>query len=173
MNFYWFFCLFFAMGAVFFDLMWEKVPNIWIVTGFCIRMSEHLLFEIRTDFPGAGIRFWGGIGMALVVFFPLFFGKMIGTGDIKVFLVLGSVLGSRKILICIGISFCIGALEALYLLFFRCDWRQRLAYFITYFQRVYTEKTILPYLVLGKRPENIHFTIPILGSVLLLYLGGN
>lgn len=24
----------------------------------------------------------------------------------------------------------------------------------------------------GKRPENIHFTIPILGSVLLLYLGG-
>ena len=106
------------------------------------------------------------------LFFPLFLGKMIGTGDIKVLAVLGSVLGPRKILFCIVTAFLLGAVESFFLLFFRCDWRQRFLYFFQYLQRAYVERSLPPYLVPGKRPENIHFTIPILGSVLLLYLGG-
>ena len=76
------------------------------------------------------------------------------------------------ILFCIVTAFLLGAVESLFLLFFRCDWRQRFLYFFQYLQRAYVERSLPPYLVPGKRPENIHFTIPILGSVLLLYLGG-
>ena len=65
-----------------------------------------------------------------------------------------------------------GGIFLVFLLFFRCDWRQRFLYFFQYLQRAYVERSLPPYLVPGKRPENIHFTIPILGSVLLLYLGG-
>lgn len=43
---------------------------------------------------------------------------MIGTGDIKVLAVLGSVLGPRKILFCIVTAFLLGAVESLFLLFF-------------------------------------------------------
>lgn len=70
------------------------------------------------------------------------------------------------------IRFWGGIFLVLFLLFFRCDWRQRFLYFFQYLQRAYVERSLPPYLVPGKRPENIHFTIPILGSVLLLYLGG-
>ena len=128
--------------------------------------------EVIQGLGSAVIRFWGGIFLVLFLFFPLFLGKMIGTGDIKVLAVLGSVLGPRKILFCIVTAFLLGAVESLFLLFFRCDWRQRFLYFFQYLQRAYVERSLPPYLVPGKRPENIHFTIPILGSVLLLYLGG-
>ena len=154
MDFSMLFCIIFTMGAVFFDCKWEKVPNLWILTGWQISMTEHLCRQV------------------LFLFFPLFLGKMIGTGDIKVFAVLGSVFGPGKILGCIVAAFLLGALESVFFLFFRCDWRQRFLYFLQYVQRACTERSLPPYLVPGKRPENIHFTIPILGSVLLLYLGG-
>lgn len=166
------FCIAFTAGAVIFDCKWEKVPNPWILTGFQISMTEHLCREIAQGFGDAVLRFWGGIFLVLFLFFPLFLGKMIGTGDIKVLAVLGSVLGPRNILFCIVTAFLLGAVESFFLLFFRCDWRQRFLYFFQYLQRACVERSLPPYLVPGKRPENIHFTIPILGSVLLLYLGG-
>lgn len=131
--------------------------------------------SVQTGCTGAwrsGIPLLGREFAGAVLFFPLFLGKMIGTGDIKVFAVLGSVFGPGKILGCIVAAFLLGALESVFFLFFRCDWRQRFLYFLQYVQRACTERSLPPYLVPGKRPENIHFTIPILGSVLLLYLGG-
>lgn len=84
------------MGAVFFDCEWEKVPNLWIIAGLQISMAEHLSGEVIQGLGSAVIRFWGGIFLVLFLFFPLFLGKMIGTGDIKVLAVLGSVLGPRE-----------------------------------------------------------------------------
>ena len=172
MGFSMLFCLAFAMGAVFFDCKWEKVPNLWVVTGMQISMTQHLCREIFQGFGDALFRFWGGIFLVLVLFFPLFCGKMIGTGDIKVLAVLGSILGPGKIFRCIVTAFLLGAAESFFFLFFRCDWRQRFLYFFRYLQRCCEERSLPPYLVPGKRPENIHFTIPIFGSILLLYLGG-
>ena len=172
MDFSMLFCIIFTMGAVFFDCKWEKVPNLWILTGWQISMTEHLCRQVAQGLGEAVFRFWGGSLLVLFLFFPLFLGKMIGTGDIKVFAVLGSVFGPGKILGCTVSAFLLGALESVFFLFFRCDWRQRFLYFLQYVQRACTERSLPPYLVPGKRPENIHFTIPILGSVLLLYLGG-
>ena len=154
MSFSMLFCIVFTMGAVFFDCEWEKVPNLWIIAGLQISMAEHLSGEVIQGLGSAVIRFWGGIFLVLFLFFPLFLGKMIGTGDIKVLAVLGSVLGPRKILFCIVTAFLLGAVESLFLLFFRCDWRQRFLYFFQYLQRAYVERSLPPYLVPGKRPEN-------------------
>ena len=98
MSFSMLFCIVFTMGAVLFDCKWEKVPNLWIIAGLQISMAEHLSGEVIQGLGSAVIRFWGGIFLVLFLFFPLFLGKMIGTGDIKVLAVLGSVLGPRKIL---------------------------------------------------------------------------
>jgi prepilin peptidase CpaA len=118
MSFSMLFCIVFTMGAVFFDCKWEKVPNLWIIAGLQISMAEHLSGEVIQGLGSAVIRFWGGIFLVLFLFFPLFLGKMIGTGDIKVLAVLGSVLGPRKILFCIVTAFLLGAIESLFLLFF-------------------------------------------------------
>ena len=111
MSFSMLFCIVFTMGAVFFDCKWEKVPNLWIIAGLQISMAEHLSGEVIQGLGSAVIRFWGGIFLVLFLFFPLFLGKMIGTGDIKVLAVLGSVLGPRKILFCIVTAFLLGAVE--------------------------------------------------------------
>ena len=84
MSFSMLFCIVFTMGAVFFDCKWEKVPNLWIIAGLQISMAEHLSGEVIQGLGSAVIRFWGGIFLVLFLFFPLFLGKMIGTGDIKV-----------------------------------------------------------------------------------------
>ena len=84
MSFSMLFCIVFTMGAVFFDCEWEKVPNLWIIAGLQISMAEHLSGEVIQGLGSAVIRFWGGIFLVLFLFFPLFLGKMIGTGDIKV-----------------------------------------------------------------------------------------
>ena len=84
MSFSMLFCVVFAMGAVFFDCKWEKVPNLWSIAGLQISMAEHLSGEVIQGLGSAVIRFWGGIFLVLFLFFPLFLGKMIGTGDIKV-----------------------------------------------------------------------------------------
>ena len=39
MSFSMLFCVVFAMGAVFFDCKWEKVPNLWIIAGLQISMA--------------------------------------------------------------------------------------------------------------------------------------
>lgn len=46
MDFSMLFCIIFTMGAVLFDCKWEKVPNLWILTGWQISMTEHLCRQV-------------------------------------------------------------------------------------------------------------------------------
>lgn len=162
------FCTIFSGVAVIMDVKWEKVYNFWSYGGWL----SWLLFQYISEDRMNWLNFLGGTVVPILVMFPLFLGKMIGTGDIKVFAVLGSVLGVEKILQCMVLSFLIGALIAVPVLIFRCNIRERFVYFFTYLKQVFLTKTFPAYLAPGKRPENIHFTIPIFGSVLLLCSGG-
>lgn len=162
------FCAVFSGISVIMDAKWDKVYNFWICAGWA---ASFLL----SFFPGgwSAVRmFFGGTAIPILVLFPLFVGKMLGTGDIKVFAVLGSAVGGRKILLCMILSFLLGVIPALWGLLFRCDAGERFSYFFTYLQTVLRTGTFPAYLAPGKRPENIHFTIPIFGSVLLLISGG-
>ncbi|MBS6193963.1 MAG: prepilin peptidase [Clostridiales bacterium] len=162
------FCAFFSGIAVIMDIKWEKVYNFWSYGGWLSCLIVRGISEGSVDWGGA----LTGTAVPLFILFPLFLGKMIGTGDIKVFAVLGCAMGAGKILQCMILAFLLGAVISLPVLIFRCNIRERFAYFFTYLNQVFTTKTFPAYLAPGKRPENIHFTIPIFGSVLLLSLGG-
>lgn len=162
------FCLIFSIISMFMDVKWEKVFNCWIAFGVVCSLGICLVSGHGADIL-EGIA---GMLLPIVILFPLFLGKMLGTGDIKVFAVLGSVMGCRQILICMMGSFLIGAVIAVPVLLFRCSVKERFAYFFTYLSHVLTTKTFPPYLAPGKHPENIHFTIPIFCSVLLLSIKG-
>lgn len=158
----------FSLVSAIMDIKWERVYNYWIVFGLLCSLLGCLSHNGL-----AGImNLIFGMTLPLAVLFPLFLGKMLGTGDIKVFAVLGSMMGARWILVCMAWSFIIGAVIAVPVLVFRCNVKERFAYFFTYLNHVLATKTFPPYLAPGKRPENIHFTIPIFCSVLLLSIKG-
>lgn len=166
------FCAFFAMGAALMDLKWEKVPNSWCAFGLFSSVAVQF-YQILFEREHPDLRSMiCGIVVPLILLFPLFAAKMLGTGDMKVFSVLGSMVGAATIIRCIILSFLLGAVIAVPVLFFYCDYKRRIFYFISYLRHVMETKTIPPYLVPGDAPENLHFTLPILGSVWLLILGG-
>lgn len=162
------FCLIFSFGAMIMDLKWEKVCNFWNYGGWAAVLLGRGLLE-----GGSGwIIGLVGTAVPLMVLFPLFLGKMLGTGDIKVFAVLGSIMGAKRVCYCIFLSFLVGALISLPILLFRCNVRERFAYFFIYLKKVLETRTFSSYLIPGNRPENIHFTIPVFISVVLFCAGG-
>lgn len=150
------------------DMKQEKVSNYWILIGIVTS------FYLRIFFLG-NTTLWNwleGMFVPFIVLFPLFVGKMLGTGDIKVFMVLGSIMGKIRILQCMLVAFVIGGIISIPVLLIRCDIYERFSYFISYVVSVMQTRTIQPYLAPGERPENIHFTIPIFCSVVLLIVQG-
>lgn len=148
------------------DIKWEKVFNWWVLTGWVTSFLIRFYYMDNMDWM---LFFSGTVGTFLILF-PLFLFKMLGTGDIKVFMVLGSITGIRKNVECIVISFIIAAVISLPVLIFRCDIRERFKYFFSYVEESLKNKTILPYLAPGKRPENIHFTIAVTCSVIYMII---
>lgn len=168
MDFIWFFCAVFSGISMIMDIKWEKVFNFWIVTG----LAASFVFCLKGEEGTGYVRFASGAFMPVVLLFPLFVGKMLGTGDIKVFAVIGSLMGPRQGLECMAWAFAAGAVIAVPVLLIRCDVRERFTYFFNYLNHIFITKTFPPYLVPGKRPENIHFTIPIFCSVVLMIVKG-
>ena len=150
------FCLIFSFGAMIMDLKWEKVCNFWNYGSWITVLLGRGILEGGSGWLGG----LAGTAVVIIVLFPLFLGKMLGTGDIKVFAVLGSAMGAKSVCYCIAFSFLLGALISLPILLF------------TYLRRVLETRTFSAYLVPGSRPENIHFTIPIFISVVLFCAGG-
>lgn len=164
-----FICILFSGVSVFMDLKTEKVSNIWILVG-CVVSLLMKIFDLNE------VTIWNwlqGMLFPILLLFPLFLGKMLGTGDIKIFMVLGSVLGWKKIFQCIMIAFLIGAMISVPILILRCNIWERFSYFISYVVSVKKTRKIQPYLATGKRPENIHFTIPIFFSIVFLIMKGD
>ena len=160
------FCAFFTFISMLMDIKWEKVCNHWICAGWLAGVDFRLYLESETGW----VHIAADTLFPLLILFPLFIFKMIGTGDIKVFMVTGSVMGIKDNVICIAVSFVIAAMAAVPILIFRCDWRERLRYFSTYVRQVMAAGKAVPYITPGKHPENIHFTIPVFLSVVYLFL---
>lgn len=153
--------------AVCMDLNREKIDNPWIVFGWFVGFFYQLW---KRGLKGTGIFLLGAL-VPVVILYLLFVFRMIGAGDIKLFSVLGGFMGPAAVAVCIGISFLFGAALSLAVLILCGNLKSRLRYFAGYFNRLITTKEIIPYLRKGRRMENIHFSVPILMSV-LLFAGG-
>lgn len=80
----------------------------------------------------------------------------------------GAVL---PVLFCIFYSFILGAILSLAFLITCGNFLQRFSYFSDYISTFLKTKKRVPYYFTGARPENIHFTVPVLMGV-MLYAGG-
>lgn len=153
--------------AMFMDLCWMRVDNGWILlslgVGFVCRC---LLYKT------AGIaEFAAGAVLPLLILGVLFYFRMLGAGDIKLFCALGGIMGVAEIIQCMLYSFLLGGIFSLGILILWGDFRERMRYFFQYFQEFFSTGKVKPYLKPGMTSENFHFTVPVFLSV-LLYAGG-
>lgn len=159
--------LFLAAMAVILDLWKGKIPNVLTFAGVAVGG----VFQF-TNYGYMGIiLFLGGACTPLLVLGVLYYFRMIGAGDIKLFCALGGFLGSVKILTGIFIAFLVGAGISVILILWRRNLWSRLAYFYAYISNYFYSKKWVPY----RRDEDVdshmHFSVPILISI-ILYVGG-
>lgn len=154
--------------AMLMDLRSGKADNGWILfsmaAGFCMLLLE--------KGPAAIPDFALGAVLPLFLLGGLFLFGMLGAGDIKLFCVLGSVMGMEAVLKCIFLSMFTGACISFAILKSEGNFCHRFHYFLGYVKETVTTQQILPY---SKRdissPECFHFTVPIFLSA-VLYAGG-
>lgn len=159
--------LYMAFLAVCSDLHTEKIPNSGILTFWV----TGLLYQISTGGWKGILQFIAGVLVPLILLMILFFFRMLGAGDIKLFSALGAVMGPVLILKCILYSLLIGAVLSVVMLLSMGILKERLWYFANYFRNFLLTKTAVPYRKKGKQVEHIHFSVPIFLSV-MLHTGG-
>lgn len=154
--------------AVLMDLRSAKVDNGWILFSMGAGFVMLLLDKGPSAIPGFAL----GAVLPLLLLGGLFIFHMIGAGDIKLFCVLGSVMGMEAVLKCIFISMLTGACISFAILRSEGNFCHRFHYFFSYVKETIETRQIRPY---TKRDisslECFHFTVPIFLSA-VLYAGG-
>lgn len=153
--------------AVFMDFLMEKVVNSFICAGLMIG----LLLQIRMWQAKGIVAYFMGILVPFVLLLPLFYFRMLGAGDIKLFCVLGGILGWESIVKVMVCSFFLGAVLSLAFLISCGNLKERCIYFFHYLYQYVITKEERPYMQKGKQVENIHFTVPVFLGI-MLYAGG-
>lgn len=149
------------------DLRKQKIPNIWILTGWILGSGLQMLYNGWTGV----LKFFIGAGAPILWLFPLFHFRMLGPGDIKLLSVLGGLLGYCAVGRLTIISFFLGGILSLGLLINSGTMEFRFRYFANYFRMYLKDQKHRPYYKVGAQAENFHFTLPILLGV-FLYVGG-
>lgn len=156
-----------ATVAACMDLVSERIDNRLILFGWVLGLGYQI-----GHLGSAGIPvFLVGALAPVLLLYLLFYFRMLGAGDIKLFSVLGGFMGPAAILKCVAVSFILGAVLSVGFVLVCGNLMSRLWYFANYLNRVFTTKKVIPYYLPGKRMENIHFSIPILMGV-MIYTGG-
>ena len=158
--------------SVLYDLYEDKISNYIILFGF-LQIFVNLIVEsvlFGFDFKRI-IEIFTGIIFPLILMFPLFYLHMIGTGDIKLFMVIGGFLGIKLIFICIFLSFVIGVVVSIYKMIKYHLFHERFAYFFTYMKKFLYTKERVEYFNEGLLEKcKIHFSVPIASSVAILFV---
>lgn len=149
------------------DLQRTQIRNGWILWSLFAGFSLRILL----DGPGGVPAFMLGAVLPLVIVGWLFYFRMLGPGDIKLFCALGGIMGPIAILKCIMVSFLIGAVLSLAILISCGIFCQRFLYLLDYLNEFARTGKRKPYYKKGMAMENIHFSVPIFLSV-MLYTGG-
>ncbi len=149
--------------AVITDFKNYKVPNALIINGILMGF----LFNGLYGNAGSCVDAFLGMIFPAVIFMCLYHWSMIGAGDIKLFMVCGSFLGTKGTLKVIVWSFIIGAVLSLLLLIKNRNLFQRLNFFTTYLKRVWRLKQLDTYYAIGrpKKEETLHFSLSIFLAV--------
>ena len=156
-----------VLAAAWDDLRSGRISNQLIVTG----LLAGFLCQV-VQYKAAGIvLFLGGSLLPLLLLGMLFYFRMLGAGDIKLFCVVGGFLGAMDLLKCMLVAVVFGAVWSFWILWRRHLWTERFGYFMQYTAMYAKERHWKSYLDGVGKAGRICFSLPILASV-LCYMGG-
>lgn len=152
--------------AAFFDKKQFRVPNWLCMMGVINGLSYHLLVDgLHTFF-----RYLGGMLLPVFCLWILFYFRMIGAGDIKLFAVIGSFIGKDVVWVMIY-SMVVNGIFSFFILYRERAFVQRFLYFGEYIKNFFWIKERNPYCGVDWKssPFAIHFTVGIwIGFLLYL-----
>ena len=147
-----FFLIPIGLFAVFFDLRKGKIPNELIVIGLIFGCC----FQIRQAKAVGLLLFLGGACIPVVLGAGIYYFRMMGAGDMKLWAVVGGFLGPQRAVYCMIASLFVGAVLSIFVLLKRRNLKIRQ-------QNGVWE----PYLNEKDQDGRFHFAIAILGGILL------
>ncbi len=134
---------FISVGASYFDIRYRKVPNIyWILTLFGT-MNIYTLVTLKTHQINK-LSLLGFIIPFVLHIIPFSLG-LVYAGDIKLFMVMGLILGDSKICILMALSYIIGGIFSLFYMFYYKEFIQRMRRIIKYFKLCIITHTMYNY----------------------------
>ena len=95
--------------AVVLDFKYFKISNRLILTGYILA----LIIRCAQNGPIEFIYVLVNISIPVIVLYLFYRMRAIGAGDIKLFSMVGSFVNLKEMMVCIGVSFVIGAVLAL------------------------------------------------------------
>ena len=103
-----------AVAAVY-DIRFRRIPNWLVLTGLILGVGlNSFLFEWR------GLRFaLLGLGLAMLIYFPLYLLRGMGAGDVKLMAAIGSLMGAANWFGIFIITALVGGVVAVFLLLSR------------------------------------------------------
>lgn len=153
--------------AVYFDFCRGKIPNAIIVCGGVTA------FSIQLYLGGIEGLFRGVLGMLLpcLLLYGLFCIGAMGAGDVKLFAVIGAFLGTAGTVLCLVIAFLVGAVFSLVKMCYNGNYMVRMQCLARYVQEVIQGGRWKLYDSGTGMKNRIHFSLPILISVIVVYIG--
>lgn len=114
--------------AVIMDMCFDKIYNEWI----CLAAVTGLSYAVWKG--GTNGLIWALLSMSIPVFllYPLFMIGGLGAGDIKLLAIVGCFLTVKETMVCLEISFLIGAVFSLLKMIAERSFLQRMQYLFSY-----------------------------------------
>ena len=112
------------------DLKTDHIPNGLTMLGVVTGLTGSLLYRSDLLQPAASMLF------AFLLLYPLFKIGALGAGDIKVFIMIGSFVKMKDMIVVLVAAFVIGAVFSLVKLMIEHNGRERMCYFLSYLKDV-------------------------------------
>lgn len=154
-------------AAVLCDLYNGRIPNALILAG----LGLGVIYQWCLDGVIGLLLCLGGMILPIILLGALYYFRMLGAGDIKLFCVLGGFLGPGMCLQCIFRAILAGGVISLAILIYRRSFTERLFYFIEYIGDYFETGEWKPYLSQVDDHARFCFSVPVLFSI-LCYIGG-
>ena len=104
-----------VVAAAILDLRWKRVPNWLTLPGLLLGIAVNTIL-----FRGEGLRSsLEGLGLAFLIYFPLYVLRAMGGGDVKLMAAVGSIAGPGNWLRIFFFTLLFGAVAAIILMFAR------------------------------------------------------
>lgn len=152
-----------AGAAVFFDILYQKIPNGLVAAGLLGGLAYQTVC-----FRGPGIlAYAAGVLLPVALLGAIYYFRMIGAGDIKLLAVICGHLGPAMGLECMIYTFLIGGAISAVLLIKRKNLFSRFFYLKTYIFQYIQTKEWSPYIRAEDQDGRFPFSIPVFGGLVI------